>query len=122
MAFTLKIRLKKIFKYVSLTGSTTLLAVCLAWGNLPMIGGIVRFDAAVPNSPAVQVPIRNAYQLMQEGLQLYQSGQFAAAVKVWKQAADAFAEAGDKPNGIPSDRINQAMVLSNLKKPLSRAC
>jgi tetratricopeptide (TPR) repeat protein len=43
---------------------------------------------------------------VQEGLQRYQSGQFAAALKVWQQAADAFASQGD--------HINQAMVLSNL--------
>jgi tetratricopeptide (TPR) repeat protein len=63
-------------------------------------------DAAVPDSLAVRFSASNASQLVQEGLQRYQSGQFAAVVTVWRQAVDAFAAQGD--------RFNQAMVLSNL--------
>lgn len=53
-----------------------------------------------------QSSVQNASQLMQEGLQHYQSGQYTAAVRVWKQALDAFAAR--------EDGINQAMALSNL--------
>jgi CHAT domain-containing protein len=45
-------------------------------------------------------------QLVQRGREYYQAGQFTEAATVWKQAAEAFA--------VQSDRLNQAMVLSNL--------
>lgn len=44
-------------------------------------------------------------QLVQ-GREYYEAGQFTEAARVWKQAAEAFAAKGDK--------LNQAMVLSNL--------
>jgi CHAT domain-containing protein len=67
---------------------------------------MTRVDVAVPNLPVAQFLNRDASQLVQEGLQHYQSNQFAAAVAAWQQAIDAFAAQGD--------RFNQAMVLSNL--------
>jgi len=99
-------RLKKFLKYLGLGSFTFLLTVLLGLGGYPTIAQMARVDAAVPNSPAVQFSTGNASQLVQEGLQRYQLGQFAAAVTVWKQAAEAFAAQGD--------RFNQAMVLSNL--------
>ena len=45
-------------------------------------------------------------QLVQRGREYYQAGQFTEAATVWKQAAEAFAAQGD--------RLNQAMLLSNL--------
>src|SRR5919199_2091331 len=103
---SLKTRFKKFCKYLSLGGFTTLLTVGLGLGGYSTLAGMARVDAAIPDSPAVQFSTDNSSQLVQEGLQRYQSGQFAAAVKVWQQAADAFASQGD--------RFNQAMVLSNL--------
>jgi CHAT domain-containing protein/uncharacterized protein HemY len=103
---SLKTRLKKFLKYLGLGSFTFLLTVVLGLGGYPMIARMARVDAAVPDSSAVQFSTGNASQLVQEGLQRYQSGQFAAAVTVWKQAADTFAAQGD--------RFNQAMVLSNL--------
>ncbi|GET38376.1 CHAT domain-containing protein [Microseira wollei] len=44
--------------------------------------------------------------LVQQGKALYEAGQFSDAAKIWQQAADAFAAAGDK--------LNQASALSNL--------
>jgi CHAT domain-containing protein len=102
----LKTRFKKYCQYLSLAGFTTLLTVGLGLGGYSTLAGLARVDAAVPDSPAVQFSTDNSSQLVQEGLQRYQSGQFAAAMKVWQQAADAFASQGD--------RFNQAMVLSNL--------
>lgn len=67
---------------------------------------MARVNIAVPDASAVQSSVQNASQLMQEGLQHYQSGQYTAAVMVWKQAADAFAAR--------EDGINQAIALSNL--------
>ncbi len=45
-------------------------------------------------------------QLLQQGREYYEDGQFAAALKVWQQAAQAYQS--------QDDRLNQAMVLSNL--------
>jgi CHAT domain-containing protein/tetratricopeptide (TPR) repeat protein len=47
-----------------------------------------------------------ASQLVQQGREHYESEQFATAAKVWQQAAQAYQSQGD--------RLNQAMVLSNL--------
>ena len=99
-------RLKKFLKYLGLGSFTFLLTALLGLGGYPTIAQMARVEAAVPDSSAVQFSTGNAPQLVQEGLQRYQSGQFAAAVTVWKQAADTFAAQGD--------RVNQAMVLSNL--------
>ncbi|MFB2974695.1 CHAT domain-containing protein [Microseira sp. BLCC-F43] len=44
--------------------------------------------------------------LVQQGKAFYEAGQFSEAAKIWQQAADAFAAAGDK--------LNQASALSNL--------
>jgi CHAT domain-containing protein/Flp pilus assembly protein TadD len=103
---SLKTRLKKFLKYLGLGSFSFLLTVVLGLGGYPTIARMARVDAAVPDSSAVQFSTGNASQLVQEGLQRYQLGQFAAAVTVWKQAADTFAAQGA--------RVNQAMVLSNL--------
>jgi len=85
---------------------TTLLTVLLGLGGYPTIAQSPRVDAAVPDSPAVQFSTSHVSELVQEGLQRYQSGQFAPAVTVWQQAADAFAA--------QANHLNRAMVLSNL--------
>jgi CHAT domain-containing protein/tetratricopeptide (TPR) repeat protein len=111
---SLKTRFKKFFKHLSLGGLTVLLALGLGLAAYPKVAGMTRVDAAISDAPVVQSSVPKTSQLVQEGLQLYHSGQFAGAVKVWQQAADAFAAQGSNPNGMPSDRLNQAMVLSNL--------
>lgn len=50
--------------------------------------------------------IAAAPQLLEQGREHYEDAQYAAAVKAWQQAAQAYQSQGD--------RINQAMVLSNL--------
>lgn len=47
-----------------------------------------------------------ASQLLQQGREYYEAGQFAAARQVWQQTAQAYQS--------QKDRLNQAMVLSNL--------
>ena len=47
-----------------------------------------------------------ASQLWQQGREYYETGQFAAARQIWQQAAQAYQSQGD--------RLNQAMLLSNL--------
>jgi CHAT domain-containing protein len=106
--------LKKCFKYLGLGGLTALLTVVLGLGNYSSVVGVAEVKAATPDSPTVQLSTPSTSQLVQEGQQRYQSGEFTAAVTAWKQAANEFAIQGDNLNGIPSERINQAMVLSNL--------
>jgi CHAT domain-containing protein/tetratricopeptide (TPR) repeat protein len=105
--------LKKFFKYLGLGGLTALLTVVLGLGNYSSVVGVAEVKATTPDSPTVQLSTPSTSQLVQEGQQRYQSGEFTAAVKLWQQAADAFSTQGNNPNGIAS-RINQAMVLSNL--------
>ena len=45
-------------------------------------------------------------ELVQQGKALYEAGQFSEAARIWQQAANEFAAAGDK--------LNQASALSNL--------
>ena len=122
---SLKTRLKKFSKYLGLGGLTILLTVLLGLRGSHTVAEMTKVDAAVPDSPAVQVSLPKASQLVQDGLQRYQSGQFAAAATLWQQAADALATQGDRVTRSDSDegasagrdnvlRFNQAMVLSNL--------
>lgn len=60
-------------------------------------------NAAVPSLQNSPVPTQN---LVQQGKIFYDSGQFTEAIKILRQAANAF-----KANG---DRLRQAMTLSNL--------
>ncbi len=46
----------------------------------------------------------NALQLAIQGKQLYEAGQFSQAVRVWQQAADTYAQVGDK------DRMTQSLI------------
>ncbi len=102
----MKTRLKKFFKYVGLGSFTALLTVLLGLGGFATVAGIARVNAAMPDAPTIDFSTSKASELMQEGLQHYQSGQFQQAVAAWQQATDAFAAQGD--------RLNQAMGLSNL--------
>jgi len=99
-------RFKQFLKYLGLVGLTTVLTVALAWQDFPSRMGILEVNAAIPDTSVVQVSTPNAAELVQVGKKRYHSGEFAAAVTAWQQAADTFASQGDS--------LNQAMVLSNL--------
>jgi CHAT domain-containing protein len=99
-------RFKRFLKYLGLVGLTTVLTVALAWQDFPSRMRISAVNAAIPDTPVVQVSTPNAAEWVQVGKKRYQSGEFAAAVTTWQQAADLFASLGDSRN--------QAMVLSNL--------
>lgn len=99
-------RFRQFLKYLGLVGLTTVLTVALAWQDSPSRMGILEVNAAIPDTSVVQVSPPDAVELVQVGKKRYQSGEFAAAVTAWKQAADIFASQGDS--------LNQAMVLSNL--------
>lgn len=74
---------------------------------------LLTFSPKVP-SVATTAPVVNSItqaqsnpeQLVQQGKQLYDSGQYAAAVTIWQQATEAYRTKGDV--------LNQAMALSNL--------
>ena len=62
-------------------------------------------------TPIVQTQT-NPIQLVTQAQELYQNQQFEKAVYLWKQAAKAFADSGEK--------LNQAMALSNLSLTYQR--
>ncbi|WP_431657389.1 CHAT domain-containing protein [Pantanalinema rosaneae] len=82
-----------------------LLTILSGWGQSP---------AAQPSNPTItpgtqppqSVSTTDPAQLVQSAQEYYRSGQYAAAVSLWQQAAALFAGQGD--------RLNQAVVLSNL--------
>ncbi|NJL36248.1 MAG: CHAT domain-containing protein [Leptolyngbyaceae cyanobacterium SM1_4_3] len=71
----------------------------LGAATLPTVAHVVLESPVVQNLPS-------AVALDQQGRQLYQTGQFADAVSIWRQAVSAFQATGDP--------LGQAMVLSNL--------
>ena len=62
--------------------------------------------ATLPSPVQLQATTDNPLKAVQTGKAYYQSGQYTAAVGAWLPAAQAFASRGD--------RLNQAVVLSNL--------
>jgi CHAT domain-containing protein len=63
------------------------------------------------SSPISQA--NNALQLAIQGKELYEAGHFDAAAKVWQQAADTYAQAGDH-EGVTQSLINIAEALQAL--------
>ncbi len=99
-------RWKKTLKYLGLGCSITLLIVLLGLGVFPITAGLTTTEVAVSHTPIAQSLSSHSFQLVQQGKERYQLGDFTQAVALWQQAATAFAERGDN--------LNQAMVLSNL--------
>ncbi|MFP4099719.1 CHAT domain-containing protein [Coleofasciculus sp.] len=109
--------LEKFLKYLGWGISTTLLTLLLHWETAFMPTRIPIVQASLPQnlpthttlarSPLPNPPTQSpTIQQVQQGKQLYQTGQYTAAVTVWQEAASSFAAQGDT--------LNQAMVLSNL--------
>lgn len=68
---------------------------------------ILLFFLSLMISPVVaQVKSTEALQLVQQGKQLYDSGQYTEAIPIWQKASETFAE--------KKNPLNQAMTLSNL--------
>jgi len=63
---------------------------------------LAQFSPGIPLSQNIPT----ATQLWQQGREAYENSQFAESVKIWQQAAQSYQSQGD--------RLNQAMVLSNL--------
>jgi CHAT domain-containing protein/uncharacterized protein HemY len=66
----------------------------------------VTLNPPTSKTPTLQATTNNPLNLFEQGKTLYQTGQFAAALDAWQQAATAY-----KTQGEP---LNQAMTLSNL--------
>ena len=99
----LKLNKGRIFTLVPLSSYLFLfLALVLSFVAISGLSPILATTTTLPTSEVGQAA---ALQLGQ-GRQYYETGQFAAAANFWSQAARAFASLGD--------RLNQAMVLSNL--------
>ena len=84
-----------------------LLSIPIPWVLAQMPGSArVAPTPYTPNpTPALQTAA-SPREKVREAQQLYQAREFEAAARTWQQAADAFADRGD--------RLNQAMALSNL--------
>ncbi len=81
----------------------TLFLVTLLLTFSPKVSSVATTAAVVNSITQAQ---SNPEQLVEQGKQLYDSGQYAAAVTIWQQATEAYRTKGDV--------LNQAMALSNL--------
>jgi hypothetical protein len=89
--------------------SLTFLGLCLGttFFALYLSIGISSVAARIPVvNPIIIQALPNALQLVQQGRERYEAGQFSQAATVWQQAMSAFKTQGDV--------LNQAMILSNL--------
>ncbi|WP_432812351.1 CHAT domain-containing protein [Pantanalinema sp. GBBB05] len=82
------------------------LTIVGGWGRMPSAAQTTS-DLISPHSQLAQsAPTNDPTQLVQTAKEYYRSGQYAAAVTLWQQAASLFEGRGD--------RLNQSVVLSNL--------
>ncbi|MFB8787389.1 MAG: tetratricopeptide repeat protein [Potamolinea sp.] len=71
---------------------------------------LAQFSRGIP----LTQDIPTATQLWQQGREAYENAQFAASVKIWQQASLAYQSQGDREAWGSPNRLNEAMVLSNL--------
>jgi tetratricopeptide (TPR) repeat protein len=101
-------------KYIFLAISVTL---CIGLGQVVNVRSTNATNSATAMQPpsvvAVASPVDTTIQnlpnltgLMQQGRDLYETGKFAEAAKIWQQAAQAFQSQGDQ--------LNQAIAFSFL--------
>jgi CHAT domain-containing protein len=98
----------QVLRAIALGIGTSLLTLWVNPGKLAAIAPITSPIAITDIATHIAATNSNddPVQLVQSGKGFYQSGQYAAAVTVWQQAMQGFAGWGD--------RLNQAVVLSNL--------
>jgi CHAT domain-containing protein len=94
-------RLKASFQTRHLPYWLTLLSFCLVLVSQPVIA----VDRALTPSIVIQT-VLNGAQLLEQGKQRYEAGQFKEAAKLWQQATQTYQAQGD--------RLNQALSLSYL--------
>jgi CHAT domain-containing protein len=103
---------KSITKYFCLGLLTLILTLFQVQNIFPLIQLPVFATVTANNnpssnlSPARKEALNSPTALVQAGKEKYQSEQFTEAIALWQQAAEIFAQTGDK--------LNQAVVLSNL--------
>ncbi|WP_446352612.1 CHAT domain-containing protein [Coleofasciculus sp. A1-SPW-01] len=96
----------KFLKYLGLAISVTLMTLLLNLPISPTVATVTQVETTAQTSPVIKSLNTNTSQLVHQGKNDYQRGQYAAAITIWKQALDTFTTQGDT--------LNQAMVLSNL--------
>jgi len=96
----------KFLKYLGLAISVTLMTLLLNLPISPTVATVTQVETTAQTSPVIESLTANTSQLVHQGKNDYQRGQYAAAITVWKQALETFTTQGDT--------LNQAMVLSNL--------
>ncbi|MFP4121988.1 MAG: CHAT domain-containing protein [Coleofasciculus sp.] len=96
----------KFLKYLGLAISVTLMTLLLNLTISPTVATVPELETTAQTSPVIESLTANTSQLVQQGKNDYQTGHYAAAITIWKQALDTFTTQGDT--------LNQAMVLSNL--------
>lgn len=82
------------------------LTIVCSWGRISPAAQITSRTSTFSPQVAQSAPTNDPAQLVQTAKEYYRSGQYAAAVTRWQQAASLFAA--------QDDRLNQAVVLSNL--------
>lgn len=93
-------RIHASLTFLSLCLGTTFFALYLSTGTSSVAARIPAVN------PVIIQALPNALQLVQQGRERYEAGQFSQAAIVWQQASSAFKS--------KRDLLNQAMVLSNL--------
>jgi CHAT domain-containing protein len=74
--------------------------------SLPMLSAFASSQAAHSEAIAQTAPAQLLQQLLQQGREFYEAGQYSEAIAVWQRAEKAFQTQGDRPY--------HALVLSNL--------
>lgn len=92
--------------HLSLSVCIALLTILFGWGRWSPAAQTIRSTSTASIQFAQTAPSQDPTQLVQTAKAYFRSGQYAAAATLWQQAATLFAGQGD--------RLNQAVVLSNL--------
>ncbi|HEY9295174.1 MAG TPA: tetratricopeptide repeat protein, partial [Phormidium sp.] len=93
---------RQLRKCVSRIALVVLAAVCSAGFSLAFPHFIVRANVGESS----QLSVTNSQQLLQQGREFFQAGQFSQAVTVWREAVQGFKGSGEK--------LNEALTLSYL--------
>ena len=103
--FNLKPKSSKFLRYIGMGTCVAILTLLLGWNAQPSIAN--NSIKGITNATDITQSLsNNPVTLVQTGKQYYQSGQYAQAIAPWQQAANIYAQQGD--------RLNQAVVSQNL--------
>ena len=103
--FNLKPKSSKFLRYIGMGTCAAILTLLLGWNAQPSIAN--NSVKGITNATDITQSLsNNPVTLVQTGKQYYQAGQYAQAIANWQQAANIYAQQGD--------RLNQAVVSQNL--------